>query len=138
MFSNHEIALRVTGSASRCLLKAPPPLPASCELRGVGGTASRAADCATDVQDLCFGWRRGPARGFDALDYRKIKHCDAGKLGDYSILSVLPDKFARLLYEFHEFRFENLGLPPLPADRSDFHEHGALEDAQVTHNVNIY
>jgi hypothetical protein len=32
------------------------------------------------------------------------------------ILAVLPDKFARFLYEFHDFRFENLDLPPPPAD----------------------
>jgi hypothetical protein len=61
-------------------------------------------------------------------------------LGNYSILSVLPDKFARFLYEFHDFRFESLDLPPLPADRSDrdFDVHEALEDAQVTQNLNIY
>jgi hypothetical protein len=35
----------------------------------------------------------GQQGGFDALDYRKIKHGDAGKLGKYDILSVLPDKF---------------------------------------------
>ncbi len=35
--------------------------------------------------------------GFGALDYRKIEHGDAGKLGKYDILSVLPDKFARFL-----------------------------------------
>jgi hypothetical protein len=72
--------------------------------------------------------------GFDALDYRKIKHGDAGKLGNYSIPSMLPDKFARFVYEFHDYRFVSLDLPPLrlPADRSDFDVHAALEDAQVT------
>ena len=80
----------------------------------------------------------GQHGGFDALDYRKIKHGDAGKLGNYSILSVLPDKFARFLYEFHDYRFLSLDLPPLPADRSDFDVHGALEDEQVTQNVDIY
>ncbi len=86
---------------------------------------------------VCGGGQHG---GFDAFDYRKIKHGDAGKLGNYSILSVLPDKFARFLYEFHDYRFESIELPPLPADRdrSDFDVHGALEDAQVTQNVNIY
>jgi hypothetical protein len=49
----------------------------------------------------------GQHGGFDALDYRKIKHGDAGKLGNYSILSVLPDKFARF-HEFHDYRFESL------------------------------
>ena len=75
------------------------------------------------------GGQRG---GFDALDYRRIRLGDAGKLGHYAILSVLPDKFARFLYEFHDFRFESLDLPLLPADRSDFVVHGALEDAQVS------
>jgi hypothetical protein len=76
--------------------------------------------------------------GFDALDYRKIKHGDAGKLGNYSILSLLPDKFARFLCELHDYRFLSLDLRPLPADRSDFDVHGALEDPQVTQNVKIY
>ena len=70
----------------------------------------------------------GQQGGFDALDYRKIKHCDAGK---YDILSVLPDKFARFLNEFHDFRFSGLDLPPLPADRSDFDVHGAIDNDQV-------
>ena len=73
----------------------------------------------------------GQQGGFDALDYRKIKHGDAGKLGKYDILSVLPDKFARFLYEFHDFRFSGLDLPPLPADRSDFDVHGAIDNDQV-------
>ena len=74
------------------------------------------------------GGQRG---GFDALDYRKIKQGDAGKLGNYPILAYLPDKFARFLYEFHSYRFESLDLLPLPADRSNFDVHGALEDDQV-------
>ncbi len=43
----------------------------------------------------------GQHGGFDALDYRKIKQGNAGKLGTYDILSVLSDKFARILFEFH-------------------------------------
>ena len=73
----------------------------------------------------------GQYGGFDALDYRKTKHGDAGKLGNYLILSVLPDKFARFLYEFHDFRFTSLDLPPLPADRSNFDLHGAIHTDQV-------
>jgi hypothetical protein len=68
---------------------------------------------------------------FDALDYRKIKHGDAGKLGKYDILSVLPDKFARFLYELHDFLFSSLDLPPLPSDRSQFDVHGAIDNDQV-------
>ena len=56
---------------------------------------------------------------------------DAGPLGIYPILSVLPDKFARFLFEFHSVRFKSLDLPPLPADRSNFDVHGALEDDKV-------
>ena len=44
---------------------------------------------------------------------------------------MLPDKFARFLFEFHSVRFESLNLPPLPADRSNFDVHGALEDDKV-------
>jgi hypothetical protein len=44
---------------------------------------------------------------------------------------------SRFLYEFHDYRFLSLDLPPLPADRSDFDVHGALEDEQVTQNVDI-
>ena len=73
----------------------------------------------------------GQHGGYDSLDYRRIKHGDAGKLGNYPILSYLPDKFAGFLYDFHAFRFESLDLPPLPADRSDFDVHGALRNEQV-------
>ena len=55
-------------------------------------------------------------------------------MGHYSIHSVLPDKFARFLYEFHDFRFESLDLSPLPADRSDFYVHEAL-DPQVPYTL---
>jgi hypothetical protein len=51
---------------------------------------------------------------YDALDYRKIKQGNADPLGTYQILSVLPDKFARFLFEFHSDRFESLDLPVLP------------------------
>ena len=91
--------------------------------------------------------------GFDALDYSKIIHDgDAWKFwmlsrdaqtqaslawGLNSILAVLPDKLARVVYEFHDFsirdsEIESLKLPPLPADQSDFDVHGALGIAQVT------
>jgi hypothetical protein len=72
--------------------------------------------------------------GNDALDYRKIKQgsaASAGPLGNYPILSVLPDKFVRFLFEFNAHQFESLDLPMLPADRNDFDVHGALEDDKV-------
>ena len=77
----------------------------------------------------------GQHDGYDALDYRKIKQGSAGPLGNYPILSVLPDKFARFLFEFHAYRFESLDLPLLPADRSDFYVHRALEDDKVTNKT---
>ncbi len=55
---------------------------------------------------------------------------------NYPILSVLPDKFARFLFEIHSHRFESLDLPQLPADRSDFDVHGALLDDKVQTNCN--
>jgi hypothetical protein len=73
----------------------------------------------------------GQHGGFDVLDHRKIRHGSAGRLGTYDILSVLPDKFARFLFEFHGHRFESLDLPVLPADRSDFDVHWALEDDKL-------
>ena len=73
----------------------------------------------------------GQHGGYDALDYLKIKQGNAGPLGTYPILSVLPDKFARFLFEFHSGRFESLDLPLLPDDRSQFDVHGALKDDKV-------
>ncbi len=73
----------------------------------------------------------GQHRGYDALDYMRIKHGDAAKLGNCPILSYLPDKFAGFLYDFHAFQFESLDLPPLPAEHSDFDVHEALKDEQV-------
>jgi hypothetical protein len=67
----------------------------------------------------------------DALNYYRIRHGNAGKLGTYPILSVLSGEFARFLFEFHACRFETIDLPHLPADRSDFDVHGALLDDKV-------
>ena len=75
--------------------------------------------------------------GYDALDYRLILvHGDAEKLGKYPILSKLPDKVARFLYEFHDFHFQRLPvrLPPLPDDRSAINVHAILSPPEV---VNI-
>ncbi len=60
----------------------------------------------------------GQQGGYNALDYRKIKQGNAGPLGTYPILSVLPDKLARFLFEFHSGQFESLMLPLLPEDQS--------------------
>ena len=39
--------------------------------------------------------------GYEALDRESILHGNAGWLGDYTELSILPDKIARFLYEYH-------------------------------------
>jgi len=78
----------------------------------------------------------GLHEGYATLDYRKIHQGNAGRIGNYPILSVLPDKFARFLFEYHSHRFESLDLPQLPADRSDFDVHGALLDDMVQTNCN--
>ena len=70
----------------------------------------------------------GQHGGFDALDYRKIKQGNAGPLGTYAILFVLPDKFARFLFECHSVRFESLDLPILLDDRNQFDINCALKD----------
>ncbi len=64
------------------------------------------------MHTLVGGGGQLPAWGVDDLDFRKITHGDAGKLGHYASLSVLLDKFARFLYEFHVFQFESLDLQP--------------------------
>jgi hypothetical protein len=70
-------------------------------------------------------------RGHDVLDHRRILRGDAGSLGQYDILAYLPDKVARFLYEFHDFRYCSLDSPPIPEDRTDFDVHGALEPTQA-------
>ena len=63
----------------------------------------------------------GGINGYDALRHETsetILHGDAGKLGKYDIISFLPDKVARFLYEYHDNRFQRLDLPPIPEDRS--------------------
>jgi hypothetical protein len=47
--------------------------------------------------------------------------------------TALKRKAEGISFEFHGFRFESLDLPLLPADRSDFDVHGALEDDKVPH-----
>jgi len=67
------------------------------------------------------------------LEWESILHGNAGELGDYKELTVLPDKIARYLYEFHAECYASHGLPPLPDDRSDTNVHGILKPPQVAH-----
>jgi hypothetical protein len=107
---------------------------------------------SSDAHGPCMGirvniWERAKARrhlehyleggginGYDALRHESILHGDAGKLGKYDIISFLPDKVARFLYEYHDNRFQRLDLPPIPDDRSEFDVHAALKPDQVVHS----
>ena len=74
---------------------------------------------------------RGNKGGYDALNHMLIIKGDAGHLENYPILSLLPDKFVRFLYEFHDSRFQRLDLPLLPHDRSDLDVHRLRSAPQV-------
>ena len=67
-----------------------------------------------------------------SLEWESILHGNAGELGDYKELTVLPDKIARYLYEFHAECYASHGLPPLPDDRSDTNVHGILNLPQAS------
>ena len=60
-----------------------------------------------------------------------ILHGNAGELGDYKELAVLPDKIARYLYEYHAESYASHDLPVLPDDRSRTDVHGVLKPHQV-------
>ena len=55
-------------------------------------------------------------QGYAAFDWESILHGNAGGLGDYKELALLPDKIARYLYKFHADSYALHGLPPLPVD----------------------
>ena len=46
-------------------------------------------------------------------------------------VSVLPDKIARYLYEYHDISYTSLALPALPLDRSTVSVHAILKPDQV-------
>jgi hypothetical protein len=56
---------------------------------------------------------------------------NAGELGDYKELAVLPNKIARYLYEYHADSYASHDLPVLPDDRSRTNVHGILKPHQV-------
>ncbi len=70
--------------------------------------------------------------GYDALDLDYIKQGNAGgTLGGYAVLSVLPDKVAKYLLEFHSGEYLGLGLPAIPEGASSGHVHKMLNPDQV-------
>ena len=58
-------------------------------------------------------------------------HGNAGEMGKYAVLSVLPDKIARFLYEYHDTSYTSLALPAIPLDRSNVSVHCILKPDQV-------
>ena len=72
-------------------------------------------------------------QGYAAFNWERILHGNAGELGDYKELAVLPDKIARYLYEYHADSYASHDLPVLPADRSPGRTivHGILKPYQV-------
>ena len=80
---------------------------------------------------LCSRVNGDQPQGYAAFDWESILHGNAGELGDYKELAVLPDKIARYLYEYHAEDFASHGLPPLPEDRSVTDVHRILRPEQV-------
>ena len=80
---------------------------------------------------LSGGDRKGESRGYCAVSWESILHGDVGEYGTYKVLSVLPDKLARYLFEFHAENYARLDLPPLPHNRDSAVIHGLLKAVQV-------
>jgi hypothetical protein len=72
-------------------------------------------------------------RGFAAFEWETILHGNAGDLGDYKELAVLPDKIARYMYGYHAGDYAAHRLPPLLVDRSNTDVHGILKPHQVVY-----
>ncbi len=70
-------------------------------------------------------------QGYAAFNWKRILHDNAGKLGDYKEITVLPDKIARYLYEYHADFYASHDLPVRPADRSHINVHGILKPYQA-------
>jgi hypothetical protein len=70
--------------------------------------------------------------GYHAVRWESILQGQVGEFGQYKVLSVLPDKVARYLFEFHADSFSSLNLPALPNDRRDSGTiHSLLKAVQV-------
>jgi hypothetical protein len=69
--------------------------------------------------------------GYDALMWDSILHGDCGEYGDYKVISVLPDKISRYLFEFDSEGYTSHNLPALPQDRSNIDVHSLLRPDQV-------
>ncbi len=65
---------------------------------------------------------------YDALDCAIISRGSAGaRLGRYNELCFLPDKAARILFEFHADDYKSLRLPAIPSSASSGHIYKLLK-----------
>lgn len=69
--------------------------------------------------------------GYDALPWDMILHGNCGKYGQYKVVSYLPDKIARYLFEFDSELYASHDLPEIPDDRSEISIHSLLHPVQV-------
>ncbi len=69
--------------------------------------------------------------GYHEFRWDLILHGKAGEFGKYSVLSVIPDKVAQFLYEYHDTSYISLGLPPIPLDQITISVHSILQPHQV-------
>lgn len=70
--------------------------------------------------------------GYHGVRWESILQGQVGEYGPYKVLSVLPDKVARYLFEYHAASFSSLNLPALPNDRRDSGTiHSLLNAVQV-------
>jgi len=75
--------------------------------------------------------------GYDALPWDMILHGDCGKYGQYKVISFLPDKIARYLFEFDSESYTSHNLPEIPDDPSEQSIHGLLGPQQVQKSLFI-
>ena len=69
--------------------------------------------------------------GYDALPWDMILHGNCGKYGQYKVISFLPDKIARYLFEFDSELYASHNLPEIPDDPSEISIHSLLLPHQV-------
>jgi hypothetical protein len=71
-------------------------------------------------------------KGYFSVRWDVIGQGRVDPFGMYAVTSVLPEKIAKFLFEFHGDKFQNIGLPILPPDRSDLDVHGMLTASQAS------
>jgi hypothetical protein len=75
--------------------------------------------------------------GYDALPWDMILHGNCGKYGQYKVISFLPDKIARYLFEFDSELYASHILPAIPDDPSEVSIHSLLNPQQVKKSLYI-